>query len=356
MRVILVDDELAAIKVLTFLLADFPQVELVASFTETGQVLQEIEELRPDVVFLDIEMGQTDGLELAGQITAKVDCEIVFVTAYSQYAVTAFELDARDYLLKPVQKNRLEQTLARLEARQEKADPIRLHLLNDFLDLGQQGKSVYWRTKKTKELFAYLYLNSGPVDKSILIEDVFPERDLSSAQALLHTTVYQLRKILTDLGFSKSIRYANESYSLTIDVPSDLDELEAVLQEQDPGEKELKRLLDLYKADLLEKEDYFWLAEKRESVRDLTRQVLHTFVRDKRHADKKDLREAALELLGQIEPLCDITAQAMLVFLGQENRKPQLKSYFEDYKRKLWLELKLRPNQETVSIYERYLN
>lgn len=149
---------------------------------------------------------------------------------------------------------------------------------------------------------------------------------------------------------------ANESYSLTIDVPSDLDELEAVLQEQDPGEKELKRLLDLYKADLLEKEDYFWLAEKRESVRDLTRQVLHTFVRDKRHADKKDLREAALELLGQIEPLCDITAQAMLVFLGQENRKPQLKSYFEDYKRKLWLELKLRPNQETVSIYERYLN
>ncbi len=355
MRVILIDDELAALKVFTFLLKDFPQVEIVASFTSAQEALGKIDSLRPDVVFLDIEMGEADGLQLASQITEKIDCEIVFVTAYPSYAVTAFDLNARDYLLKPVQKKRLAQTIARLEAKKG-IEQIRLYLLNDFLVLGQAEKPVHWRTKKTKELLAYLYLNPGPVDRSILMEAVFPEKDLSSAQALLHTTVYQLRKILNDLGFKKSIRYANEAYSLTLDIASDLEELEAILQEKKLTDKQVNRIVAIYKADLLEKEDYFWAAEKRESVRDQTRQILHSFVQDNAANTNKNVLEAALYLLSQIEPLCDITARAILEFLGQENRKPQLKTYFEEYKKKLWQELKLRPNEDTVSLYESYLD
>jgi two-component SAPR family response regulator len=243
-----------------------------------------------------------------------------------------------------------------LQARQEESEPVRLDLLNDFLVLGQTGKPVYWRTKKTKEVFAYLYLNPGPVDRSVLMEAVFPDKDLGSAQALLHTTIYQLRKILSDLGYAKSIRYANEAYSLTINVQSDLAELELLLQQESLTKKQVKGLLQLYKADLLEKEDYFWLAEKRASIRDQTRQALHSFVQGSEQKSNKETIEAALDLLSQIEPLCDITAQAMLDFLGRENRKPQLKSYFEDYQRKLWLELKLKPNQETINLYESYLD
>ena len=94
----------------------WPQLEIVATAGNGLEALERIETLRPDIAFLDIRMPGLSGLEVAERLTAP--CRLVFVTAYDQFAVAAFEREAVDYLLKPVTDERLARTVARLRSSQ----------------------------------------------------------------------------------------------------------------------------------------------------------------------------------------------------------------------------------------------
>ena len=94
------------------LAAQWPELALVATCGNGLEALERIQTLRPDMAFLDIRMPGLSGLEVAARLT--VPCRLVFVTAYDQFAVEAFEREAVDYLLKPVNDARLERTLTRL--------------------------------------------------------------------------------------------------------------------------------------------------------------------------------------------------------------------------------------------------
>lgn len=110
---IVVDDEQLACDELSYLLKDFPEVELVATGSNGLQAVEMIQQLEPDLVFLDVHMPGLDGMGVVRQLREK-EIELpsfVFVTAYDQYAVEAFRLKAMDYLLKPVEKGRLAETL-----------------------------------------------------------------------------------------------------------------------------------------------------------------------------------------------------------------------------------------------------
>jgi DNA-binding LytR/AlgR family response regulator len=107
----------------------WPHLEIVAACEDGGCALQAIGEHRPDVAFLDIRMPGLTGLEVAAATTAaSPKTHVVFVTAYNQYAIDAFERGAVDYLLKPVEPGRLEATVKRLQARlaSTPADPAAL--------------------------------------------------------------------------------------------------------------------------------------------------------------------------------------------------------------------------------------
>jgi two-component system LytT family response regulator len=115
MRAIIVDDEHLARAVLREYLADQPGIEIVAECANGFEAVKAIGELRPDLVFLDIQMPKLDGfevVELAGTRT-----QYVFVTAYDQFALKAFEVRAIDYLLKPFSRERLAQALASARSR-----------------------------------------------------------------------------------------------------------------------------------------------------------------------------------------------------------------------------------------------
>ena len=113
-KTILVDDERRARAVLENLLLRFcPDVELVAQCSNVLEAVEAIEIHHPDLVLLDIEMPNYAGFELVN-FFKEVDFEIIFVTAYDQYALRAFELAAIDYLLKPVEIERLKQAIARV--------------------------------------------------------------------------------------------------------------------------------------------------------------------------------------------------------------------------------------------------
>lgn len=109
MKVIIVDDERLARKELQSLLTKFPNVEVLAECDSVQSALVDIEKHKPDLVFLDINMPGKDGFALLEELNYIP--EIIFVTAYDEYAIKAFEVNALDYLLKPIQSERLEEAI-----------------------------------------------------------------------------------------------------------------------------------------------------------------------------------------------------------------------------------------------------
>jgi len=116
MKAIIIDDERLARQELKNLLAQYKEIEVIAECADATQALEKISELKPDVIFCDIQMPGKTGLELVEDISASVD--VVFVTAYDEHAIKAFELNAFDYLLKPVQPQRLSETIKKLSIKE----------------------------------------------------------------------------------------------------------------------------------------------------------------------------------------------------------------------------------------------
>ncbi|HEU5179195.1 MAG TPA: LytTR family DNA-binding domain-containing protein [Candidatus Polarisedimenticolia bacterium] len=121
LRVLIVDDEEPARDRLRRMLGTFPAVEVVGEAEDGEQALEKLQELAPDLVFLDVQMPGAGGLEVAASLPSPPPA-VVFCTAFDQYAVDAFELHAADYLLKPVSQARLGSALQRvLEGRRSAA-------------------------------------------------------------------------------------------------------------------------------------------------------------------------------------------------------------------------------------------
>ena len=110
-RCLIVDDEPLAQDLLQDYLADFPDIEVLGKFNDGFEAFKAIGELKPDLLFLDIEMPKITGFELLELLENPP--KVIFTTAYDSYAIKAFELQAIDYLLKPFSKDRLAQAIRR---------------------------------------------------------------------------------------------------------------------------------------------------------------------------------------------------------------------------------------------------
>ncbi len=118
MRVLIADDEAPARDKLRRWLSELPDVELLPDAADGLAAAQAIASHSPDVAFLDIQMPGLNGLEVAAQLEPPSAPLVVFVTAFDEHAIKAFELNAADYLLKPYDRDRLRKTLERLRDRQ----------------------------------------------------------------------------------------------------------------------------------------------------------------------------------------------------------------------------------------------
>jgi two-component system, LytTR family, response regulator len=119
MKAIIVDDERLARQELKTMLAEHKDIEVIAECANATEAKEKINLLKPDVVFLDIQMPGKNGLELAQELHPLP--ELIFITAHDEYALRAFEVNALDYLLKPVQPQRLAETLKKLYLKEEEA-------------------------------------------------------------------------------------------------------------------------------------------------------------------------------------------------------------------------------------------
>lgn len=142
-RAIIVDDEELSRAVLRELVAPHTEVEIVAECANGFEAVKAVNELHPDLVFLDIQMPKLDGFEVLELIAR--DVAIVFVTAYDQYALRAFEVHAVDYLLKPFGAERFEAALARARQRMGQHQPVPADLATAARAPGQHADRIVLR-------------------------------------------------------------------------------------------------------------------------------------------------------------------------------------------------------------------
>lgn len=140
MRAMIVDDEAPARSELKYLLEESGRVDLIVEATSAREAVEKLMEVRVDVMFLDISMPKTNGMQLAEALhKLKNPPQVVFVTAYSEYALDAFGVDATDYLMKPVETDRLAQALDKIV---EHIKPLNLPVSVERIPVVKSGSKV----------------------------------------------------------------------------------------------------------------------------------------------------------------------------------------------------------------------
>lgn len=137
---LIIDDEQLARQRLKRLLKNEETIELIGEAGNGAEGLSQIRALHPDLIFLDIEMPVFNGFEMLSQL--KAPPKVIFTTAYDQYAVKAFEEESVDYLLKPIEPERLAKAVLKLKNKQDPAYLIPLELLMKQLNLKKEIKSL----------------------------------------------------------------------------------------------------------------------------------------------------------------------------------------------------------------------
>ncbi|PKP11352.1 MAG: DNA-binding response regulator [Bacteroidetes bacterium HGW-Bacteroidetes-4] len=117
MKVLIIEDEAPAREIVKTFLKDYPNAELVGECEDGFSGLKAIKEMQPDLVFLDVQMPKITGFEMLELLDEQP--QIIFTTAYDQYAIKAFEMNAIDYLLKPFSKERFNQAMQKVQANEE---------------------------------------------------------------------------------------------------------------------------------------------------------------------------------------------------------------------------------------------
>ncbi|MGN7116453.1 response regulator [Lysinibacillus odysseyi] len=225
LKAVIVDDEMLVSNFLKIQLESTGLATVIDQFQKPSTALSEIPNLKPDVVFLDIEMPGMNGIELGTKLlNTCIGLEIIFVTAYNQYAVDAFKLNAIHYLLKPADEEDLRIALERvIEKRKAYSDIVlnnnlRIELLGHIkIFQNSQEVRLKWPTVKVEELFALMLMcrNHG-IEKWQLTEKLWPSIELKKAEQNLYTTIYRLKKILLESGLDVRIKNAKGKYFLEL--------------------------------------------------------------------------------------------------------------------------------------------
>jgi len=352
-RAIVVDDERPSVDKMAKLLGDSGVVDIKGRFLNPLEALEYVKKMKIDTAFLDIEMPELDGFQLANHILELQGwTAIVFVTAYNEYAVEAFRINALDYLLKPVNKKRLRETLDRI--RKEKKiglNPSRLQVrcFSKFKVITGSGE-VKFRTSKAEELLAYLIEGRGAqINRDEIIDRLWPDYDGDRAVANFNTTLYYVRKALLQKGIRVPIEHSRGCYrldatSVDCDYHKFLSLVSAPRLINDITISDYEEIAALYQGDYLGGNQYQWPERSRMLLRDKYVQLLLDMAEYYKSAGK---HSQAVELLKTglgHEPLHTDLNYTLVETLMMLKKRIAAVKYYDAYKRELKKELGLEPD------------
>lgn len=200
LTVLIVDDEPLAREGLQMLLSDDPEIAAVREAKNGREAVQCLREVRPDLVFLDVQMPEMDGFSVVREIGPEQMPAVVFVTAHDQYAIRAFEINAIDYLLKPVTAERFAQSLARAKARLRTSEPQQesRHILSLLETIASPPR--YLKRMAVQSAGKTSFIGVEDVDWIRAAEN-YVELHVAQASHLLHVSMNALEKSLDPEAF-----------------------------------------------------------------------------------------------------------------------------------------------------------
>ncbi len=265
LKTIIVDDEPLMIAHLKHALSTLENIEIIAAYDNAVKALDEITDINPDVIFLDIKMPEIDGLKFANLLLEKkINAEIVFVTAYDEYALEAFEVAAIDYLLKPVSHKRLQKTINRLKKKKDTSSynqGVTIQSFGELIVTDKSGNMINWISSKSKELFAYLLTYYGKsINKEVIMETLWPEMEHGKALANLNTCIYRVRKAIANTEMK--VDHQKGSYILNLkETDIDIHKFYQLTESIEDDEELAERLLETYRNGFLAQESYWWASD-----------------------------------------------------------------------------------------------
>jgi len=346
-RIVVVDDELPALRGVGKVLGQFEQVCVAGLFDKPVACLEYILTTQEpiDLILLDMEMPTMHGLELARQLyECRPEIHIAFLTAYEEFAKDAFEVEALDYLLKPVQKDDMARMIGRFLKRSgrdaisvNQTEPgIAVHRFGPFAVLTQTGVPIRFRNSKGKELLAYLHQHRGkPVSKAQIMEDIWYGRDVERTQVNLHSTVYQLRKDLEACGIPDPIeqsKAAGGSYCLNWLISFDdvsVYEEEIMLFKRSLSITHALKAVQLYRGGYLTGSGYDWAAPRHAELElsyvTLLEAIVDTYVRHMRY----EIALTPLRKWAELLPFSSRLHAKMIALLLLMDREEDARAYWE---------------------------
>ncbi len=283
LRTVVIDDDQLCIDLLTLQIQKYNFFSIVGVYTDPIKALDEIKNLNLQLVFLDIDMPELNGMDLAvSLLDACPGVKIIFVSSYDQYAVSAFYLYALDYLLKPISPDRfshLADRISKLFRLDNFAKPVlNITCMGEFEVRWDTQPPIKWRSKKTRELFALLFqYRNRIILKDQLMENLWPETDPTKAQHLLHNCVYYIRKTLKANHISQDLIEIDDLYCMKVSgVSIDCDELLGL--HGDDFElmdlEQLKNLESLFRGSYMASTDWLWSQPSRTELEIIYEQLL----------------------------------------------------------------------------------
>jgi len=375
MKVLLVDDEpFALIGLQRALESEISGIEIAETYTDAQEAIAGALKHLPELVFLDIHMPEMDGLQLGREIQAAVPgVEIVFVTGYDRYAVRAFELYALDYIMKPPQRQRLRQTIMKVQEKMSLKGARQAHVtdapmiccLNHirFQHPGMEPVTVKWRTSKAQELFAYLlHHRDRTVSRGALLELLWPDIDEAKAAQHLYTAIYHIRRTLKAYDFDMvSIRIGELEVGYRL-------ELGEARIESEVWENDLKRLgvldadnadvyervLESYTGDYLGNYEYLWAEHERERYRLLW---LYQMKQLSAFYERQGLPEKAIRINRRLQQICPNVEESyfsLMKLYHKVGNKGGVEEQFWLLKKMMEDELELPIRMEIIRWYEQW--
>ncbi|MFD1174901.1 response regulator [Paenibacillus puldeungensis] len=352
-RAIVVDDEWYNLEETSEYIEQTSLFEVAGKYQNPLKALEEAAKLSPAVAFIDIELPEMDGITLAEKLLElHSSMIIVFITSYNQYAVQAFDLNAIDYILKPIKRERFNRMVEKIKNELGVSTRNTIHTLNmkcfSALNVAIGDNLVKWERAKAEELFAYLLMHHGSyIHKEKIIEELWPGYEPEKALQILQTSVCKIRNLFASIKNILHLDYSSSRYGLFVDGGEcDLFQVEEALHRFKASEASTYAAVEeasvLYGKGFLAEEGYLWAVEKDRQLQESIVTALHDI---SNFYDEEGIIDKAIKVLKMVVKLAPYDEEANCRMIKLYLESGDMQAALQHYE---WLENILSKEYDTA--------
>ncbi len=363
---IVIDDEIHNLNELCRLINETEFMSVKGRYQSPLKALDEIGNISPQVAFVDIDLPEMDGITFADRVLElNPSVLIVFVTAYNQYAIQAFEINALDYIMKPISVKRFDIMVKRIRQQLDiKAMSAGSKLtVNMFgkLDVKIGDEPILWKRSTAEEVFAYLMVNYGSfVHKESIIESILPDYEFSAALSILKTSICRIRSVFSSLHDDVKIVYSGGRYCLKFGNEIDSDYIEVCkaisnYRIDSSTYEVIENACNLYGDGLLTQQGYIWSIEKDEQLRKSLINAMDEIAQQYNSQGNDNAYIKALRILIKLEPYSEQSNFALLERLEKIGEIQQLVMHYKWLEKVLAEEYEIIPGKRINEKFSKYI-